>query len=301
MFKVISKASRLFVFYPVFSILPIPLAYRLASFFSPMERSFTKKYMDQWRRGLERCMNLGGAFKVDNVAGCVRQHLKMLSMETLDSYMVPRLKPEQMTRLSQIEGLEHIKSANAKGRGLIIVTSHFCRLNMTAYTLGKFGIRNGILSQSVDNDNPYLDSLDRRFLTLKLRKYYKITGGPGLTLRDNPRKILRALERNEIMVILMDAYPDEVRNFFHVPFLGGVLKLPKGIARISKRTGSPLVYSVVKPIDRWKVNIEIRPLLGIGEEAFYQAVNELERDVKELPCQWWQWAYMHSMWRKRVN
>ncbi len=294
----LSKASRLLFLYPALSLLPLRLAYRLASHVSPFDKSFEKKYMSQWKLGLERLMN-AGAFP-DNTElhlnRCVKKHLRMLSWEAVDSYLVPRLSPERMTHLSQVTGVEYLQEALKQEKGVIIVTAHFCRLNMTAYSLGHLGIKNGILSQSVDKDNPYLDWVDRIYLKRKLARYYGVTRGTGLTLKDNPRLIYRALERNEIMIILMDAFPDSVRNFYNIPFLNGNLKLPKGIARISQKTGSPMVFSVVRPEDKWKVRVEISPISGIGEQGLMEACRKLEQNVRELPCQWWQWPYMQVMW-----
>ena len=294
--KSLSKAARLLVAYRILSAFPIPVAYSLASLISPMDKGFRESYMRQWVKGLEKCLRQGKGLMIEDKTRCIKEHLHMLSLETLDSYLVPRLSPLQMEKLSRIEGIQHLKNALSKGKGVIIATAHFCRLNMTAYTLGHMGVRNGILSQAVDKDNPYLDWIDRRFLTKKLAKYYKVTKGPGLTLKNNPRHIYRALKKNEIMVILMDAYPDTVKNFYNVPFLGGTLRLPRGIARISQKTESPIVYSVVRPRKKWKVEVEIRPTTGIGEGAFFQAVKKLEQDILDMPCQWWQWAYMDTMW-----
>jgi len=291
-----SKAIRLLALYPAISHLPMGAAYALARFISPMDRAFRTSYMAQWKQGIQRINTKKQLVPASKLDACVKEHLTMLSWEAVDTCLVPRLTPERMKTLSRISGLEHIREALKLKKGLIIVTSHFCRLNMTAYTLGHLGIKNGILSQVVDKDNPHLDWVDRIYLTKKLQHYYRLTGGTGLTLKDNPRLIYRALERNEIMVILMDAFPHTIRNFYEVPFLGGTLKLPKGIARISQRTGAPLVYSVVKPRSEWKVSVELRPINGTGEEGFREACKELEKDVKALPCQWWQWPYMHTMW-----
>jgi len=299
--KGLSKAARLLMAYPVLSLFPMSLAYSLAALISPMDRNFRQSYMRQWVKGLEKCILQGKGLKIEDRNKCIKKHLHMLSLEALDSYLVPRLNPSQMKKLSHIEGVHHIEKALSRGKGLIIATSHFCRLNMTAYSLGHMGVRNGILSQAVDKDNPYLDWIDRRFLTKKLKKYYEVTKGPGLTLKDNPRHIYRALKRNEIMVILMDAYPETVRNFYHVPFLGGTLKLPRGIARISQKTESPIVYSVVKPRKKWQVKVEIRPTAGIGEDAFFQTVKEFRQDILDMPCQWWQWAYMNTMWKSKIT
>ena len=292
------KALKLFFIYPALSFFPLGLAYRLCLLFSPMDRAFQKEYMDQWKMGLKRCAQAGEGLKIENLDACVRRHLEMLSREALDSVLVPRLAPKQMKKLASVSGTEHIFDALQEKKGLIIVTAHYSRLNMTAYALGHMGIKNGILSQSVDKDNPYLDWIDRIYLKRKLKKYYRVTGGPGLTLKDSPRHIYRALERGKIMVILMDAYPETLKRFYNVPFLGGMLKLPPGIARISKRTGAPLVFASVRPRAGWRVQVNIEQIPAIGEEGLELAASKLEKEIKKDPCQWWQWPYMNAMWKE---
>ena len=292
------KAFKLFFIYPALSFFPMGLAYRLSLLFSPMDRAFKKEYMNQWKSGLKKCAKAGGVLKVENEHACAKRHLEMLSMEALDSVLVPRLAPKQMKRLASVSGTEHIFDALHEKKGLIIVTAHYSRLNMTAYALGHMGIKNGILSQSVDRDNPYLDWIDRIYLKRKLKKYYKVTRGPGLTLKDSPRLIYKALEKGQIMVILMDAYPDTLKRFYNVPFLGGVLKLPLGIARISKKTGAPLVFAAVRPRMDWKVQVKISPIPATGEEGLRLAAIKLEKEIKKDPCQWWQWPYMNTMWKE---
>ncbi len=296
----LSKAARLLFFYPALSLFPISFAYKVAPLISPMPGGFQKRYMRKWVAGMKRCMELGNLVLSDekDIYACARNHVRMLSYEALDTFLVPRLTPLKMKKISRVNGTKHIEAALERKKGLIIVTSHFCRLNMTAYSLGHMGIRNGILSQSVGKDNPYLDWVDRLFLKNKLKRYYKVTKGPGLTLKDNPRLIYKALERNEIMVILLDAFPDTIKNFYHLPFLGGTICLARGIARISKKTGAPLVYATVKPEEEWQVKVELEPVAKTGEEGFFETVRKFEADVRQLPCQWWQWPYMESMWQE---
>jgi len=296
-FRQISKATRLLLFYRAISFLPISIGYRIAPILYPMDRNFKNKYMGQWKKGLKICIEEANLPCIPDIEACASEHLRMLSYEALDSYLVPRIKPVYMKRLCKVYGTSHIKATLKKGNGLIIVTSHFCRVNMIPYSLGHMGIKNGFLSQSVDKDNPYLDWVDRYYLKNKLKKIYRVTKGPGITLKDNPRLIYKALEKNAVMSIPMDAFFDTIKKFYHVPFLGGTIRMARGIARISAKTKAPMVYAVVKPEKKWQVRVEISPIEQIGEEGFFISVKEFEKDVMTMPCQWWQWPYMESMWQ----
>ncbi len=295
MYSKTSKAIKLLLLFPALSFLPIPLAYRLARMLAPMDGKALEDYCTGLENGIKRVLTTEG-FPTKDIQACIRENLNMLSMEIMDSFTVPRMGPEKIGLLSSITGVEHIKEASRKGKGLIIATSHFGRLLMTPFTLGIMGVKVRSLSQDVSKNNPYLDWVDRIYLQNKVKKLYKTSRIKGITLGEDLREIYRALRKNDILFILMDAYPPGVTRLEGHPFLGGVLKLPTGIERISQRSKAPLVYASVKPAKEWRVKVEIRPIEGYGKHAFESAVKELEKDVSKQPCQWWQWGYMSAMW-----
>ncbi len=296
-FGQIKKALKLLALFPALSCLPPSAAYRIASLIPPMDDKALKSYLAGMRTGLARCLGdkIGNG---DVLEDFLKRHVNMLAMEALDSYIIPKQTGKTIGRISVLHGKTHLDKALSQGKGVIIVTAHYGRLNMLAYTLGLMGQNTGILTQNIGKDNPLLDWVDRKYLQKKLKSYYQVTKGTGITLGDNQRKIFRALGRNEAMVILMDAYHPDFRNMREHPFLGGTIKLPTGIERISERTRSPLVYGIVKGGQGWRVRAELRPIDGYGKEAFDRAVEELEKDVRERPWDWWQWGYMNSMWKR---
>ncbi|MDL1959660.1 MAG: hypothetical protein LWX01_09000 [Deltaproteobacteria bacterium] len=289
-----AKAIRMLGVFPLISLLPLPVAYSIATWIGTLDSRRESPYIKDLRAGLKRCFPY-----LEDRPDVLRRWLKntccMQAREMLDAYVIGRQTGRSIGRLSEISGRQYLTHALENGRGVIIVLSHYSRLNMLACTLGLTGQQTGILTQAVDRRNPFLDWVDRTYLRNKLRTYYRITKGTGVTLEDDLRGIYRALKANEAIVILLDAYNPRLRRFRKYPFLGGKLYLPTGIERISVATKAALVYGVVKE-NGWRVKAEIRPLPGTGAEAMLQAVRELEQDVSERPWEWWQWGYMNTMW-----
>ena len=289
-----AKAIRVLGVFPLISLLPLPTAYSIATLIGKLDAGRDTPYLQGLSAGLKRCFP-DLADRPQMLKQWLKNHCCMQAREMLDAYVIGRQTGRSIGRLSEISGRQYLTHALEKGRGVIIVLSHYSRLNMLACTLGLTGQQTGILSQAVDRRNPFLDWVDRTYLQNKLRIYYRITKGTGVTLEDDLRGIYRALKANEAVVILLDAYNPRLRRFREYPFLGGTLSLPTGIERISGATKAALVYGVVKE-SGWRVKAEIRPLPGTGAEAMAQAVRELEQDVSERPWEWWQWGFIKTMW-----
>jgi len=289
-----AKAIRMLGVFPLISLLPLPMAYNIATWIGTLDSRRESPHIKGLRAGMKRCFP-DLADRPEILKQWLKDHCCMQAREMLDAYVIGRQTGRSIGRLSKISGRQYLTHTLEKGRGVIIVLSHYSRLNMLGCTLGLAGQSTGSLSQAVDRRNPFLDWVDRAYLRNKLRTYYRITKGTGVTLEDDLRGIYRALKTNEAVVILMDAYNPRLRRFREYPFLEGKLCLPTGIERIGGATKAALVYGVVKE-NGWRVKAEIRPLPGTGAEAMAQAVRELEQDVAERPWEWWQWGYINTMW-----
>ncbi len=291
----ILKAVKLLGLFPAISLLPMPAAYKLATILKPMNGKDLKNYICGMESGIRLVLDERSP-AVGDVHQCIKNNLNMLSMEIMDAFIVPRLTPKSIGRLCTISGIEQIRLALKQKRGLIIATAHFGRLLMIPFTLGILGVKVRSLSQDISKKNPYIDWVDRAYLQNKVKKLYKTSKIRGITLGEDLREIYKALRKNQILFILMDAYPPGITRLQARPFLGGSLRLPTGIQRISQRTKAPLVYAAVKPDRNWRVKVKIDPIPGYGPEAFEEAVRKLEADIAKQPCQWWQWGYMNTMW-----
>ncbi len=133
--------------------------------------------------------------------------------------------------------------------------------------------------------------------------------GHGVTLapRDRSlRPLFRALARNECVVMLSDIVKDDV-HAGAAPFFGRTAYFPLGPARLSQRTGAPiLVVSCVRALDGgYRVEPQ-PPLYADPHKPAAAAVDDLtsrvvagfERIIAAHPAQWYPF---HPVWPERAD
>jgi lauroyl/myristoyl acyltransferase len=223
--------------------------------------------------------------------------LAMMAREMLDVYRMGRKGHAEVDTLVQIQDLGPLFDARATGKGVILVMAHYSRLIMLLSALGSAGVRMSMLTMPVDDRNPELDPVMRRYLQLKVRRLRQRIGGAWLSVGDNLRPMYTGLKAGEVWIVLIDAYMShqhEQRGAY--PFLGGTLSLSEGIIRIARTTRSELVYASVQE-DGHRLNGRLQWLQASDAvTAFSAALTELERDVQVRPDQWWQWNILEHIW-----
>ncbi len=294
-----AKAARLLCLFRLLSIFPLPVAYRLAGLVGRLDAAFGNAYLSAIASGMSRVRTDCFALPPYRIAGHVSMHSMMMAREVIDAYITGRRGGHLPGEISSLSGHEIIRDSLDAGQGVIVLVSHYSRLNMVACSLGHAGIPTGIITQCVDRRNRLLDWVDRAYLSGKLERYHRVTRGPLVTLEDNLRPIYRALLEGQAVIMLMDAFHPRFRRFVSYPFLGGSISLPAGALRLAGKTGASMVYGVARE-SGWHVDVEIRPLPGEPGDAMSAAVEELERDVMERPWEWWQWFNIREIWQKQV-
>lgn len=219
----------------------------------------------------------------------------MMARESMDVFRLGQLTAHTAGNVMSLEGLETLDAARTDGRGVIVVMAHFGRLIMPLAGIGLSGRRLGMLTMSVDEDNQAISALERRYLNRKIATLLGHMGGEWISLNDDLRKLHRALAQGASMVMLLDAWMPHFGRHVQLPFLGGRLSVPSGIARIARRTGARLVYCSAHE-QGWRILGRLRPLPDTPDDALAQAVHYLESDIRDTPEQWWQWPILERMW-----
>jgi KDO2-lipid IV(A) lauroyltransferase len=281
--------------------LPSPLGYRLADIVGRVDRRRQAAASAAVRQGLREAFP---ALDEARVERCVNEHFTMLARELTDAFKMRHLSVAAGQRLARPApgALDVLRAARAGGRGVIIAMGHYGRVNMLLLGLALAGERLGMLTMVSDQRNPQLDAVDRPYIDAKIRALLAFTGGPWVTLADDLRRLYDALHAGQTLVILLDAYlPEHPERKLTAPFLGGTLRVSRGIERLARKTGASVLYGCARERGVG-VEAELRPLRPRQDSGWLgAAIAELENDIIAAPGRWWQWGLLSALWERSTS
>jgi lauroyl/myristoyl acyltransferase len=200
-----------------------------------------------------------------------------------DLLHLAQITDEEIKRLTQLAGMEHLDRALARGQGVIVITAHFGNVDIMGQLPAVYGIP---ITGAVEHIQP-----ERLF-----RYLLRIRQSHGLRLIPSDEAMIglfRALKRGEIIALPCDRnIADHGRV---VEFFGSPTRLPDGPVRVALRTGAALVPAFVlrQPDDSFLVQVE--PPLNLPQTGDLEAdaaagtemvVAALERHIGKNPEQW---------------
>jgi KDO2-lipid IV(A) lauroyltransferase len=223
-----------------------------------------------------------------------RRNFIHLSRVMLEVPYLRKLTPENLDRYVNFHGLEHFNAALDKGKGLLVLASHFGNWEMMALA---FSLRYHPANLVVRPlDNPILDTLINGIRTRG--------GNQLITKKGSVRSVLRLLGQGEVVVLLIDqnlAWYDGV----FVPFFKEIACTNKALAVLALRTGAPVipVYNVRQPDGSYRVVLEPEvELVRSGdttrdiEDNTANFNRVIESYVRRYPEQWF---WVHQRWKTR--
>jgi len=215
------------------------------------------------------------------------QHVGMNLIEACRYYLRPT---DVMLSRVRLEGDEHLRTAVAQGRGVLILTAHYGNWELLAAAHGLSGLPLSIVIRPLDH--PLLDELAARFR--------RRSGAELIIKRQAVREVLQALRRQRMVGILLDQNATREEGVF-VPFFGVLASTSKGLAVLALRTGAPVVPVVLRrdPDGRHCVDVgaPIPPPPDRDVATYTARFNQvLEATIRRAPEQW---LWMHARWRTR--
>ncbi len=252
-----------------------------------------------WVDGFHRRIaleNLAYAFPSRSAAECralaktMFAHFGGLIFELLKFGTLSR---EQMSALMEVEGLERIQAAHAKGKGVFFITGHFGYWEMQAIAHPFHSQTIAVMARPLDN--PRLHDWLERLRTM--------TGNRVLYRQGVLRRVLRELSANNGVAILIDQHlhtPEAV----YVDYFGRPAATTSAPAALALRTGAVVipVFALPLPGGRYRFIYE-HPVEPPSSDAadpvleFTQRCTDvLEMYVRRHPELW---LWMHRRWRER--
>jgi len=201
------------------------------------------------------------------------------------------MTPQQMLARAQFDGEERVVSAHAQGRGVLLFTGHFGFWEINALVHAVALQPMSVLARPLDNP-----LLHRLLESARMR-----TGNAVIYRRGAIRRVLRALEANEAVAVLIDQHI-QTADAVYVDFFNRPAATTSALAALALRTGAPVVpvFALPLPGGRFRMVYE-HPVDPPGADdaeairAFTQRCTDvLEMYVRRYPELW---LWMHRRWR----
>jgi KDO2-lipid IV(A) lauroyltransferase len=201
------------------------------------------------------------------------------------------LTADQIRARVEFDGEERVRAALEGGRGVLLFSGHFgfWELQGLAHPLALPPM--SVLARRLDN--PYLDAL--------LDRTRRRTGNNVIYKKGAVRRVLRALEANECVAIMIDQHTHG-RDAVSVDFFNRPAWTTSALAAMALRTGAPVipVFALPLPGGRYRCVYEhpVEPppadSADPAREFMQRCTDVVEMYVRRHPHLW---LWMHRRWR----
>jgi KDO2-lipid IV(A) lauroyltransferase len=274
-------------------IVPLPLLYKFANVIGWIGYHAASKHRKIAVESLTKA--LGSEKTPDEIDRIARGCFNMMSGTAVEFFMFMRY-PERIRQFVEIEGIEHLKKALSKGKGVVALSAHFgsfplllCRISLEGYKI------HSMLRHMRDTN---LDLLFEK-------KRHGMGVGSVYTQPRNEcvQKSLEVLRKNEILFVQLDQNFGTAGVF--VDFFGVKAATATGPIIFSMRTGAPIVPMFIFRISGPRHKIVILPEYVMDEslpkeEQILKATQELtiliEQYIRKYPHEW---GWIHKRWKAR--
>jgi len=235
--------------------------------------------------------------------GLPRKELKKICRECFiqsgagfaEVFHMQHKKPQYLQKIVDFEGLDKVREAAKKKKGVIIVGSHLSAFPLGMMAMASLGFRVSVLVRQADNARveEMSESIRRRFDLSSI--YVK-------PRREAASACLRWLREGGILWMLVD---QRYRKGILTNFLGKPSQVAPGAALFARRVGAPLIPAVTirRPDSKYRVIIgeEIELPDGIGrrnnvKSDMEKILGSIEKYILAYPRQW---TWFHKMWKVR--
>ena len=225
----------------------------------------------------------------------VRELYRGLGLGLMEFFRIPWLKPGDFEGFVEVDGLEHMEKALAKGKGVIFSTAHFGNWELMAAYCAVMVHPIDIIARKMD-----IKPIEEFMLWLRSR-----SGNRMIPKKKSMRKLLRVIKDNGVLGILVDQNVTRSEAVF-VNFFDTLASTNKGPALIAQRTGAVVIPAFIiregkGRTHRIVIEKEVE-LASSGDkdadtlENTQRITASVERMIRRYPEQWF---WVHRRWRTR--
>jgi KDO2-lipid IV(A) lauroyltransferase len=254
---------------------------RLFRLFSPYRRAIVATNLDL-------CFPELADHERKALQGKFYQSLGMSMVETAAGLWAP---DRFFNRLGRIEGLEHLEAAGKAGRGILLLSGHFCSLDFAGR----------VLMNHYPACFTYQELRNR--LSDRLAKAAREKNCKILIHRHDTRAFIRALKSGEVVWYAPDQDPGRKNSVF-APFFGLQANTYTATTKLAKLTGAAVIPFIIQRLPGAKgYRLAIEPPLenfpGDSEAADAARFNALiESQIRDMPEQY---LWIHRRFKTRTE
>lgn len=202
---------------------------------------------------------------------------------------IPRMTPQAIADCSVLEGIEHLDTALAKGKGVLLISAHFGNWELLAAKLIALGYPIDAIAR--DPELPATADLLREIRKSTVQRSYP---------RNSILPAVRGLKQNRVLAILPDQHDCDG---LLVNFMGHPAMAAPGPAAIAWLTGAAVVpvFSYRQPDDSFMVKFSPEVILEKSADKDYsihhwtqQIMDVISEKISATPDQW---LWLHNRWR----
>ncbi len=210
---------------------------------------------------------------------------------------IPSLNKKNIDDLvTEIEGIDRLEEALARGKGVIIMASHFGNWELLLSCLTLKGYTGVVIAKRL-----YFYKYDEFISDMRNK-----TGVRILYRDESPKKALKVLKEGGMLGVLADQDVDSVEGVF-VDFFGKQAYTPVGPVKLGLVTGASIVpsFMIRKGDNTFKLVLEEPIVLSRGENTeddikryTQEWTDVLEKYVRQYPEQW---VWLHQRWKTKKS
>ncbi|MGD2246218.1 MAG: lysophospholipid acyltransferase family protein, partial [Candidatus Aminicenantes bacterium] len=172
---------------------------------------------------------LGSTYSQQALAAIARSSFLYFGEMILDLIKFSTLKEKSKSRLITIEGTEHIQKALEEKKGILLFTGHFGNWEIAPFCVSRWGTLK-VIARPLDN----------AFMEKELYRLRTALGGEVIHKQKAARDVLRALQKNAMVAILIDQNVLRDEAVF-VDFFGKPAATTPSLAKFHLRTQAPIL------------------------------------------------------------
>ena len=263
--------------------MPLGVGYALASWLSELHfRLFPA-------RRHAALANLAVALPDTSRRDRVRIARKMMRSYTymlFEFFRLPHLERDELLHSVEVVGREHLEQAVARGRGVILASTHLGNWELAAVVLAHMGYTLHAVAGVQLN----------RWLSPAVRDTKTELAIHTVSHEDGMRKLLRALEHNDLVALMVDG--DLYSHGAPVEFFGRETRWPTGPGVLAQRTGALIICGYCERLGTGRFRIVMEKALDPATFPSAQALNAavattVQRHIHDHIDQW---CIFRPMW-----